>query len=398
LTTFDKISGKEYDAVVIGCGLSGAVLAERMAYVLNWDVLIIEKRNHIAGYCYDFIDPKTGILMNAYGPHIFHTDDERVWEYLQGFSEWVKWEHRVIAKIPDPDGKDVYVPVPVNIDTVNQLTGSNITSQEEMVEWLKNNQEHIKESPRNGEQVCLSQIGRDLYQKMFESYTIKQWGKHPKEMAPEVLARIPVYTNFESRYFTDGYEALPKRGYTKLVEKMITSDKITIVLNTDFFDVKDMLPKFRHHLLFTGPIDRYFSNAGYDSLEYRSIKFIVEHHDKPYYQSNSIVNYPGLDVPFTRIVEYKHFLNQISDKTVIVKEIGTDIGEPYYPVLTPKNLDLYEKYQELAKRQEPYVLFIGRLANYKYFNMDAAISNALFTFDRITHHIFGSKKNSFSFS
>lgn len=355
------------DVVIVGCGLSGAVLAERFSSVLDRKVVIIEKRNHIAGNCYDY--KQDDILINKYGAHLFHTNDKEVWDYIQMFSEWVRWDHRVIGVV---DGK--LVPIPVNINTVNTLCGTNIQTQPEMKEWLSQVQiapEHIE----NGEQMALSRVGQDLYEKIFRSYTWKQWNKYPEQLDPSVLARIPVRNDFDDRYFHDRFQALPRHGYTKFIEKMITHPNIQVMLDTDFFSIQKELEY--NILLFTGQIDLYFQKKGLEPLEYRSIHFDIEKIENiGYYQPNSVVNYPQDNVAFTRIVEYKHFLHQKSPHTVIVREFPCDEGEPYYPVPNERNRQLYEKYRELALL-EPNVYFVGRLANYKYFNMDEAIRNAL---------------------
>lgn len=355
------------DVVVVGCGLSGAVLAERFASVLGRDVLIIEKRDHVAGNCYDYRED--GILVNKYGAHLFHTNDQGVWDYVQKFSEWVRWDHRVLGHV---GGR--LVPIPVNINTVNVLCGENLQTPDEMRGWLSNVQVH-PETVENGEQMALSRVGKDLYKKIFRTYTKKQWDKYPEELDPSVLARIPVRDDFDDRYFNDRFQALPREGYTRFVENMINNPHIQVMLGTDFFNIRDRL---RYNvLLFTGPIDMYFKDQGLEPLEYRSIDFQMEKlHNIAYFQPNSVVNYPEDSVPFTRIVEYKHFLHQSSPHTIIVREFPCGEGEPYYPVPNDKNQLLYKQYQKMAAMEKD-VYFIGRLANYKYFNMDAAVRNAL---------------------
>ncbi len=359
------------DVVVVGCGLSGAVLAERFASVLERKVLVLEKRNHVAGNCYDYRED--GILINKYGAHLFHTNDKGVWDYIQKFSEWVRWDHRVIGHVDNR-----LVPIPVNINTVNALCGTNIQTQQEMREWLSNVQIQ-KETVKNGEDMALSRVGKDLYDKIFRTYTKKQWNKYPEELDPSVLARIPVRDDFDDRYFNDRFQALPKEGYTHFVQRIIDHPNIQVMLDTDYFHIQEQLQY--NLLLFTGPIDMYFKDSGLEKLEYRSIDFQMEKiTNVPYYQPNSVVNYPEDNVSFTRIVEYKHFLHQESPHTIIVREFPCDEGEPYYPVPNNKNKELYEKYRNLAM-MENNVYFIGRLANYKYFNMDAAIRNALDVFE-----------------
>lgn len=375
--------------LVIGCGLSGAVLAERFAS-RGHKVDILEKRDHIGGNCFDYVDDN-GILVNKYGAHLFHTNEDKVIDYITRFSEWVPYEHKVVGNVDN-----TLVPIPVNINTVNSLFPEEIqiSNEEDMTAWLQNETKNCNVSnsnsgrPANGEQAALNRVGQRLYEKIFYHYTKKQWDKYPIELDGSVLERIPVRTNFDDRYFTDKYQALPKRGYTKFFETLLESSNITIQLNCkdDLFFTKlndyDLV-------FYTGPIDHYFHNSGYPKLEYRSINFESETIDTPdgsTFQSNSVVNYPGYDVPFTRIVEYKHFLNQVSDKSTIVREYSTDEGEPYYPVPNQANRDLYESYKALADKIDN-VHFVGRLANYKYFNMDQAILNALDIFENIIKNV-----------
>lgn len=357
------------DILIIGAGISGAVLAERYASI-GKKVLILEKRPHIAGNCFDYIDDN-GILVSKYGAHLFHTQFEDVWTYVNRFSEWYDWEHKVIAKV---DGQ--LVPIPVNITTVNKLFNLNIKNEEEMRKWLDENRTPI-EFPENGKEAVLDKVGPELYEKMFRPYTKKQWDKYPEELDASVLNRIPVRTNFDDRYFSDKYQALPKGGYTKLFSSILAHPNIHVELNTDYFDVKDEVHGYEK-LFYTGPIDRFFEfkHSIEDKLEYRSINFVSETIDQEFFQENSVVNYPGMEVDFTRIIEYKHFGNQKSDKTTVVKEYTVDTGEPYYPVPNEKNRRIYNRYKEEAEKLKD-IYFVGRLANYKYFNMDQAFKNAL---------------------
>ena len=362
--------------LIVGCGLSGATVAERISTILNEKVVIIDKRDHIAGNCYDYIDDETGILINKYGAHLFHTNNEEVWQYISKFSEWVRWEHKVLSYI---DNK--YVSVPVNITTVNEICGTNISDSNEMKKWLDDNQIKFKEKIKNSEEMALSRVGKNLYEKMFLPYTIKQWNKHPTELDESVLARIPVRYDFDTRYFSDKYQYLPKNGYTELVKKMINNSNIELILNMDYnnYKLKYDISKFKG-IIFTGAIDSYFENVNLPKLEYRSIDFKIERLPiSGFFQPNSVVNYPCLDVDFTRIIEYKDFLNQKSNNTLIVKEFPSDEGEPYYPVPNKINLELYEQYRKIAKNDEntKKVYFLGRLANYKYYNMDETIYNSL---------------------
>ena len=366
----------KYDILIVGAGLAGSVIAEQFATKFKKKVLIIEKRDHIAGNIYDYVDKDTGILMNKYGAHLFHTNNDRVWEYVNKFSEWVRWDHEVVGEV---DNK--LVNIPVNINTVNALCGQNIKNSEEMDIWLNKNQIKYKNID-NSEKMAKSRVGKILYEKIFRDYTFKQWNKYPSELDPSVMARIPIRNNFDNRYFDDKYQALPKKGYTDFVKKMIKNKNIKVKLNTDYHDFmkKYSISDFEY-IIYTGPIDRFYDNTNLEKLEYRSIDFIIEKYkNMNYYQPNSVVNYPQNNCPFTRIVEYKHFLDQKSKGTIIVKEITTDKGEPYYPVFNKKNMELYEKYKALTA-DEKNVHFLGRLANYKYFNMDATILNSLEYFD-----------------
>ncbi len=364
-----------YDIIIVGSGISGAVIAQSYAEKLNKKVLIIEKRDHIGGNCYDFYDD-AGILVSKYGAHLFHTNYEKVWKYVHKFSDFSKYEHKVLAKV---DGK--LVPVPVNITTVNMLLGTNIKDEKEMDKWLLENQ--IKnDDPKNGQEAALSRVGKVLYEKIFKNYTKKQWDKYPEELDASVLNRIPVRNNFDGRYFSDKYQGQPKEGYTKLFEKMLSHSNITVRLNTDFFDIRDTLNSYER-LFYTGPIDQFFDfkHSVKDKLEYRSIRFEFETYDKKHFQKNSVINYPN-EEKFTRIVEYKYFTGQTSPKTTISKEYSVDylpgVNDPYYPVPNPKNNEIFTKYQNEARQLEKNCIhFVGRLANYKYFNMDEAFKNAL---------------------
>jgi UDP-galactopyranose mutase len=361
-----------FDILIIGCGLSGVVMAEQFANKLDKKVLIIEKREHIGGNIYDYIDEETNILMSKYGAHLFHTNSDIVWNYINKFSNWIRWDHEVVGLI-----NNKLINIPVNINTVNTLCNENIKNTEEMNIWLNKNQ--IKyDVIDNSEKMGKSRVGNILYDKIFKEYTYKQWNKYPEELDPSVLARIPIRNDFDVRYFDDRYQALPEKGYTKFIENILDNKNIKVLLNTNYFDfIKNNVNNNFETIIYTGPIDHFYENKGLEKLEYRSIDFVIEKYkNMNYYQPNSVVNYPEIKYPFTRIVEYKHFLNQQSNDTVIVKEITKDEGEPYYPIPNKKNLDLYEQYK-LYSLEEKNVHFLGRLANYKYFNMDSAILNAL---------------------
>ena len=353
------------DILVVGAGLSGATIA-RCAAEDGASVIVIDKRDHLGGNVYDAIDEKTGIRVSKYGAHLFHTNDTEVWNFVNRFGKWTHWAHKVVAVCDDK-----IVPIPVNITTVNSLLNTNITNESEMQTWLSNETTKI-ESPQNSEEVALNRVGPRLYETLFKSYTVKQWAKEPKDLEPSVLERIPVRPNFDERYFSDRYQALPTDGYTNIVKNMLDHPNITVKLNTAW---EQNAEKYWTELVFTGPIDTYFKDL--PPLEYRSINFEWKTLENTnYFQQNSVVNYPSASTPHTRIVEYKHFLNQKSNSTIISIETTTNSGEPYYPVPTKENREIYAKYSALAAETKG-VHFVGRLASYKYFNMDQAIRNAM---------------------
>lgn len=376
------------DIVIVGAGISGATLAERYATQKNKKILILEKRDHIGGNCYDYRN-EAGHMVSKYGAHLFHTNYEDVWEYVNRFSKWRPYEHRVLAKV---DGK--LVPIPVNITTVNTLFGLNIQTEEEMREWLDKNQ--VKnDNPKNGEEAALARVGKILYEKMFKYYTKKQWDKFPAELDASVLQRIPVRDNFDDRYFGDKYQALPAEGYTKLFENLLNHPNIEVRLNTDFFDVRDQV-KDCEKLFYTGPIDRFFDfkHSVERELQWRSIRFEWETLDVGSFQEGAVVNYPQMDDGmFTRIIEYKKIYNDQSPTTTICREYSTDKGEPYYPVPNPENDAIFQRYKDEADKLKD-IYFVGRLANYKYFNMDQAFKNALDLFDQIEGSTIKQKRQS----
>lgn len=370
----------EFEYIVVGAGISGSTIAERITHELNKPVLIIEKRHHIGGNCYDFYD-KAGILVPLYGPHFFHTNDEKVFKYVSRFTKWKKYEHRVLALV-----KGRFVPVPVNINTINILFKTNIKNEEEMKKWLKKEIIEYK-NPKNSEEVAISRVGKKLYELIFKNYTFKQWEKEPKELGPEVLSRIPVYYSFDDRYFQDKYQLMPNPSYTNIFKNMLKSRKIKLLLNTDYFQIKNQInPKAK--IFFTGPIDQFFQYAEGQALEYRSLKFEYQSLNLKNFQMRATINYPEKEFPWTRITEPKHATGQKINHTTIIYEFPSKKGEPYYPVPDEKNIRLYKRYQKLAQKLEKKgVYFIGRLANYKYFNMDQAFANALFFFDKIKKHL-----------
>lgn len=359
--------------LIVGAGLSGCVLAERYANA-GHTVLIIEKRNHIAGNCYDYVD-ENGIRISKYGPHFFHTNNENVWEYIHRFCNWKEYVHKVYGWY-----KDKYFPIPININTVNSIYNVNLQNASEMKEFLK--EKCIQyDTIENSEELALSRFGKELYEVVIKGYTEKQWEMNTKELDASVVGRIPIYYSSDDRYFQDKYQVIPEKGYTYFCEQMLNQPNIEVRLNIDY-DRKDFVGFDK--VFFTGRIDSYFEEATLPPLEYRSLEFEYEVHNVNYYQEYVQVNYTDRDIPYTRITEFKRLYETSSNKTVIVKEYPRKEGEPYYPIPSKRNMELYDKYKALAeKEEEKGVYFIGRLANYKYFNMDQAILNALEFYERL---------------
>lgn len=358
--------------LIVGAGLSGATLARKLADD-GEQVLVIEKRDHIGGNTYDYIDQNTGIRLSKYGAHIFHTNSEEVWEFVNRFSEWTPYQHRVLSYV---NGK--YVPVPVNITTVNTLFGTNLSSEAEMAEWLDKNQEKMQVV--SSKEAALNRVGKKLYELMFENYTKKQWDLDPSELEPSVLERIPVRTDNNDRYFTDKYEALPTNGYTQFVANMLDHENIEVRLEEAYEPGKYQADR----VFFTGKIDTYFADK-YGKLEYRSLNFTLHTYKTEDYQPSAVVNYPSLEYPYTRKIDYKKFYPIDSEYSIVAEEYSTDKGEEYYPVPTQRNRELYAKYQAEAMRLESKgIYFVGRLAEYKYFNMDQAILSALQLYSKIS--------------
>ena len=353
-----------FDYLIVGAGFAGSVLAERLASQLDARVLIVEKRNHIAGNAYDYYN-EAGVLVHKYGPHIFHTNSQRVFDYLSRFTAWRPYEHRVQASV---DGQ--LVPMPINVDTLNKLYHLNLTcgQVEEFLATIAEPREKILTS----EDVVVNRVGTELYIKFFRNYTRKQWGLDPSELDSSVTARVPIRTNRDDRYFTDQYQSMPVHGYTRMFENMLDHPNISIMLNTGYEDIKDEVA-FRG-LIFTGPVDEYFHYC-YGKLPYRSIRFEHETHDIATFQPAAVVNYPN-EHAYTRITEFKYLTGQKHPKTSIVYEYPGSEGDPYYPIPQPRNAELYAQYKALADKL-PGVHFAGRLATYKYYNMDQVVAQSL---------------------
>lgn len=359
-----------FDYLIVGAGFAGAVLAERLASQANKKVLIIDKRNHIGGNTYDHYN-KEGILVHKYGPHIFHTNSREIYDYLGHFTTWRPYEHRVLASV---DG--MMVPIPINLNTINQLYGLNLSSAE-VEGFLQSRAEH-KERIITSEDVVVNKVGRELYEKFFRGYTRKQWGLDPSELDASVAARIPVRSNRDNRYFTDTYQGMPLHGYTRMFENMLTHPNISIMLNTDYKDVQDFIPY--KEMIYTGPVDYYFEYC-YGKLPYRSLEFRFETLETEVHQPTGTVNYPN-EHPYTRSTEFKYLTGQKHSKTTVVYEYPLAEGDPYYPVPCPENAELYRKYHLLAAATKG-VYFTGRLATYKYYNMDQVVAQSLTLYKKI---------------
>jgi UDP-galactopyranose mutase len=361
---------KRFDYLIVGAGFAGSVLAERLAAGAGLDVLLVDRRPHIAGNAYDHYD-EAGILVHRYGPHIFHTNSARVFEHLSRFTEWRAYEHRVRAFV-----EGTLLPMPINLDTVNGLYGLDLEAVE-LEEFFASRAEPV-ERARTSEDVVVGTVGRELYETFFRGYTRKQWGLDPSQLDASVTARVPTRTNRDDRYFLDEFQAMPLHGFTRMFERMLDHPRIKVMLNTDYREIERLVPYRR--MIYTGPIDEFF-NYCYGKLPYRSLDFRHETHDVPVFQAAPVVNYPN-DNEYTRITEFKYLTGQEHPKTSIVYEFPCAEGDPYYPVPRPENGVLYKQYKELADAT-PEVEFVGRLATYKYYNMDQVVAQALAVYDRI---------------
>jgi len=361
-----------FDYLIVGAGFAGSVLAERLASLPGTKVLVIDKRQHIGGNAYDYYD-NVGILVHKYGPHIFHTNAPEVFDYLSQFTEWRNYQHRVSASV---NGQ--LLPMPINLNTINEMYGLNLSSVE-LEAFFESKAEKIAQI-RTSEDVVVSKIGRELYEKFFKGYTKKQWDLDPSELNASVTARIPVRTNKDDRYFTDTFQVMPLHGYTKMFEKMLHHPNIKLMLNTDFKEIKEEL-QFKH-LIYTGPVDEFF-DFKFGKLPYRSVDFKFETLDQENFLKTGTVNYPN-DYAFTRVTEFKHLTGQKNQKTSVVYEFPKSEGDPYYPIPKEENAALYQKYKQLADRLEN-TYFVGRLATYKYYNMDQVVAQALSVFKKIIH-------------
>lgn len=352
-----------FDYLIVGCGLAGMTSARILAEK-GKKICIIDKKNHIGGNIYDYYN-EDNILIHKYGPHIFHTNNKEVYEFLNRFTQWIEYQHKVLSYVLGN-----LVPMPINLDTINKVYGTNYDSF-----TIKEFFEKVKQgdiSINNSKDVIVSQIGEDLYKLFFEGYTKKQWDMYPYELGKEVTSRIPIRTNREDRYFTDKYQGVPKCGYTNLSRNMIDHKNIKVMLNTSYEEIKDELSYTK--IIFTGCIDEFYKEK-YGNLPYRSINFVSETYDKEFYQPVGVVNYPN-DYDYTRITEYKYLTGQKHLKTTIMKEFSCSNGDPYYPIPKKENKELYAKYKEENKKNSN-VIFLGRLGTYSYMNMDKVIEQAM---------------------
>ncbi len=365
---------KKVDYLVVGAGFAGTVCARQLAED-GASVLVVEKRPHIAGNAYDRVDDN-GVLIHPYGPHIFHTNSRDIFEYLSRFTDWRFYQHRVLA-----DTGGLQLPIPINRSTLNGLYGLNLETDDDVAAFFENVREP-RGTIKTSEDVVLNSVGKHLCDTFFRGYTKKQWGLDLSELSAGVAARIPTRTNTDDRYFTDTFQFMPLQGYTKMFERMLAHKNIEVRLSTDYRSVDS---NYWDHLIYTGPIDAYFDYC-YGKLPYRSLRFEHEHFsDLDFFQKVGTVNYPN-DHSYTRITEFKHITGAIGKGTSIVKEFPQDDGDPFYPVPNERNEDLYKKYKELTETCRDSVTFVGRLAQYRYYNMDQVVGAALVCADRLKSH------------
>jgi UDP-galactopyranose mutase len=363
-----------YDYLIVGAGFAGSVLAERLASQHKARVLLIDRRGHVGGNAYDEKDA-AGILYHKYGPHIFHTNSDQVVDYLSQFTQWRPYEHRVLACV-----RDRLVPIPINRTTLNKLFDAKLKTDEDAAAYLADRAEPVDEICTS-EDVVINAVGRELYELFFRGYTRKQWGLDPSELDKQVTSRIPTRTNTDDRYFSDTFQAMPKHGYTAMFSAMLDHPLIDKSLGTDFRDMREEAREIADHIIYTGPIDEYF-HFRYGKLPYRSLKFEHCTLDEEWHQPVAVVNYPSQEVPHTRISEYKHLTGQKHPRTSITYEYPAAEGDPYYPIPRPENQELFKKYEALGDETSG-VTFVGRLATYRYYNMDQVVGQALATFRRI---------------
>ena len=360
-----------HDVMVVGAGFAGAVMAEQLASA-GFKVLVVDRRPHVAGNAYDRRDD-AGLLIHQYGPHIFHTNSDDVFAYLSRFTQWRPYEHRVLASVGEQ-----LVPMPINRTTLNMLYDAELETEDDVEAFLAARAEPV-EPIRTSADVVISRVGQELYRTFFRGYTRKQWGLDPSELDKSVTSRVPTRANTDDRYFTDTHQAMPADGYTRMFEAMLDHPNIELLLGVDYTQVRDAYP--HDHLVFTGPIDEFFGHR-YGKLPYRSLTFRHETIDREWLQPVAVVNYPDEAVPHTRITEYKHLTGDTAPVTSVTYEIPSADGDPYYPIPREENQSLFKRYEALAIA-EPDVTFVGRLATYRYYNMDQVVGQALATARRL---------------
>jgi UDP-galactopyranose mutase len=359
---------RAYDVLVVGAGFAGSVMAERLASQSGLKVLVIDRRPHVGGNAYDRLDD-AGLLIHQYGPHIFHTNSQEIVDYLSRFTGWRPYEHRVLAEV-----RGQLVPIPINRTTLNALYGLDLQTDEQARAFLVSRAEPVA-NIETSEDVVVSSVGRELYETFFRGYTRKQWGLDPSQLDKSVTARVPTRETIDDRYFADSFQAMPDAGYTRMFERMLDHPNIDCLLGADYREVRDA---YSHdHLVFSGPIDEYFDYR-FGALPYRSLRFEHETLDREWLQPVAVVNYPDEAVPYTRITEYKHLTGQQAPRTSVTREYPCAVGDPYYPIPRPENQALFKRYEALA-RAERGVTFVGRLATYRYYNMDQIVGQALAT-------------------
>ncbi|OKL47292.1 UDP-galactopyranose mutase [Boudabousia liubingyangii] len=374
----------EADIVIVGSGFFGLTIAERCANELGLKVLIVEKRSHIGGNAYSEADPKTGIEVHKYGAHLFHTSNERVWEYVNRFTSFTPYVHKVYT-----NHRGVVYSMPINLGTINQFFGAAYGPEEARALIQEQAGELSGKDPENLNDKGISLIGRPLYEAFIKEYTGKQWQTDPKELPASIISRLPVRYNYDNRYFNDTYEGLPTEGYTAWINKMVEHPNIEILTDTDFFDESQPYSKAalvgKKPVIYTGPLDKYFDYSQ-GALSWRTIDFETEYPECGDYQGTSVMNYADAEIPFTRIIEPRHFhpeRDYPTDKTIIMKEYSRFAeanDEPYYPINSDKDREALLEYRRLAE-QEDGVLFGGRLGTYQYLDMHMAIGSALTAFD-----------------
>jgi UDP-galactopyranose mutase len=375
----NRFSRPDADVLVVGAGFAGSIVAERLARGSGLSVLVLDRRDHVGGNAYDYVD-EHGVLVHKYGPHIFHTNADKVVDYLSEFTDWRPYEHRVRARV---DGR--LVPIPINRTTVNALYGLDLRDDAEVEAFYAARAEPV-EYVRTSEDAVVSKVGRDLYEKFFRGYTLKQWHRDPSELHASVAARIPTRTNTDDRYFTDAFQKMPAEGYTAMFERMLDHPRIEVRLGVDYFDVRRRLRC--GHVVFTGPVDLYFDRC-YGELPYRSLEFELRNVPTPgggLVQETGTLNEPSSEVPHTRTTEFRHLTGQRHGSSTLCLEYPRAEGDPYYPIPTDETKALYKRYEALARREDG-VTFVGRLARYQYLNMDQVTAQALTTYAKLAERL-----------